>query len=74
MKSMKLIGYIRVSTARQGEGFSLKAQKEAITRYCKTYKHKLIAIEAESNPRSGSVRCLINSSTSSSPPILTSMA
>jgi DNA invertase Pin-like site-specific DNA recombinase len=48
MKSMKLIGYIRVSTARQGEGFSLKAQKEAITRYCKTYKHKLIAIEAES--------------------------
>jgi DNA invertase Pin-like site-specific DNA recombinase len=48
MKSMKLIGYIRVSTARQGEGFSLKTQKEAITRYCKTYKHKLIAIEAES--------------------------
>jgi DNA invertase Pin-like site-specific DNA recombinase len=48
MKSMNLIGYIRVSTARQGEGFSLKAQKEAITRYCKTYKHKLIAIEAES--------------------------
>jgi DNA invertase Pin-like site-specific DNA recombinase len=45
---MNLIGYIRVSTARQEEGFSLKAQKEAISRYCKTYKHKLIAIEAES--------------------------
>jgi DNA invertase Pin-like site-specific DNA recombinase len=45
---MKLIGYIRVSTTRQQEGFSLKAQKEAIAQYCKARKHKLIAIEAES--------------------------
>lgn len=45
---MKLIGYIRVSTARQQEGFSLKAQKEAISRYCKASKHQLIAVEAES--------------------------
>jgi DNA invertase Pin-like site-specific DNA recombinase len=45
---MKLIGYIRVSTARQQEGFSLKAQKEAISRYCKAHKHKLVTVEAES--------------------------
>lgn len=45
---MKLIGYIRVSTARQQEGFSLKAQKEAISRYCRAQKHQLVAIEAES--------------------------
>ncbi len=45
---MKLIGYLRVSTARQQEGFSLKAQKESVLRYCRAHKHKLVAIETES--------------------------
>jgi site-specific DNA recombinase len=45
---MKLAGYLRVSTHRQSEGFSLKAQKEAITSYCKAHKHELISLEAES--------------------------
>lgn len=33
----KVYGYIRVSTARQGEGVSLIVQKEAITRYAAQY-------------------------------------
>lgn len=31
------LGYIRVSTAKQGEGVSLEAQKEAISRYAERY-------------------------------------
>ena len=30
----KCFGYVRVSTAKQGEGVSLTAQKEAIMLYC----------------------------------------
>lgn len=44
---MKLAGYLRVSTHRQSAGFSLKAQKEAITAYCRTHKHELVSVEAE---------------------------
>lgn len=44
---MKLIGYIRVSTAKQQEGFGLAAQKQAIQRYCRAHKHQLIAVEQE---------------------------
>lgn len=35
-------GYIRVSTAKQGEGVSLIAQKEAITRYSEQYNLNII--------------------------------
>jgi DNA invertase Pin-like site-specific DNA recombinase len=46
---MKLMGYLRVSTTRQkDEGYSLKAQKESIERYCQAHGHELMAIEEES--------------------------
>jgi site-specific DNA recombinase len=45
---LKLIGYLRVSTARQREGFSLEAQREAIERYCQARGYELVAIEEES--------------------------
>lgn len=38
----KVYGYIRVSTAKQGEGVSLIAQKEAITRYAEQYSLDII--------------------------------
>jgi len=45
---LRLIGYVRVSTARQREGYSLEAQREAIERYCQAHGHELVAIEEES--------------------------
>jgi len=39
---MRLLGYIRVSTAGQVEGTSLDTQKETIENYCKAHKHTLI--------------------------------
>jgi len=45
---LRLIGYVRVSTARQREGYSLEAQKEAIERYCEAHGYELLAIEEES--------------------------
>jgi len=46
---LKLIGYLRVSTSRQkDEGYSLKAQKEAIERYCQLRGYELVAVEEES--------------------------
>jgi site-specific DNA recombinase len=45
---LRLIGYLRVSTARQREGFSLEAQREAIERYCQARGYELVAIEEES--------------------------
>jgi len=45
---MKLVGYVRVSTAGQAEdGVSLDAQREKIAGYCKLYNHELVAIEAD---------------------------
>lgn len=38
----KVYGYIRVSTAKQGEGVSLVVQKEAITRYAEQYHLSII--------------------------------
>lgn len=38
----KVYGYIRVSTAKQGEGVSLIAQKEAITKYASQYNLDII--------------------------------
>jgi len=45
---LKLIGYVKVSTARQREGYSLEAQREAIERYCQAHGHELVDIEKES--------------------------
>jgi len=45
---LRLIGYVRVSTARQREGYSLEAQREAIERYCQAHGHELVDIEEES--------------------------
>jgi len=45
---LRLIGYVRVSTARQREGYSLEAQREAIERYCQAHGHELVVIEEES--------------------------
>jgi len=46
---LKLIGYLRVSTARQkDEGYSLETQREAIQRYCQAHSHELISLEEES--------------------------
>ena len=45
---LRLIGYVRVSTARQREGYSLEAQREAIERYCQAHGHELVGIEEES--------------------------
>jgi len=45
---LRLIGYVRVSTTRQREGYSLEAQKEAIERYCQAHGHELVGIEEES--------------------------
>jgi len=41
---MKLVGYMRVSTAKQVEGTSLKTQEEHIRNYCKMFGHELVHI------------------------------
>lgn len=45
---MKLIAYLRVSTAKQvREGYGLEAQREAIEKYCRAYGHEVIAWYSE---------------------------
>lgn len=41
---MKLIGYVRVSTKEQTEGYGLPMQKAAIKSFCKANGHELVAI------------------------------
>ena len=41
---MRVVGYIRVSTARQSEGYSLKLQISKIKEYCKLMDYDLIDI------------------------------
>ena len=42
---MRIIGYVRVSTATQVEdGFGLAIQKTAVRAWCKANGHKLVAI------------------------------
>jgi len=46
---MKVIGYIRVSTAKQGEsGLSLEAQEKKIRQYCDLYDLDLVEIVVDS--------------------------
>ena len=45
MPQVKVIGYVRVSTAEQAtEGFGLDIQAKAIRAYCKAQKLRLVAI------------------------------
>ncbi len=44
---MKFIGYCRVSSDEQVNGFSLNAQEDAIERYCKNNNHELISVYKE---------------------------
>lgn len=41
---MKLLGYVRVSTAGQSDNFSIEDQKNKIKSFCQTYDHDLIDI------------------------------
>lgn len=43
-KEIKAVGYIRVSTQEQTEGFSLDNQKQDIEEYCKYKKYELLGI------------------------------
>ena len=44
---MNIIGYCRVSSDEQSHGFSLNAQEDAITRYCRNNNHDLLGIYKE---------------------------
>jgi DNA invertase Pin-like site-specific DNA recombinase len=44
---MKFIGYCRVSSDEQVNGFSLNAQEDAIERYCRNNNHELISVYKE---------------------------
>jgi len=44
---MKLIGYVRVSSVSQTQGYGLEVQKEAIVGYCALHGHELLGIEEE---------------------------
>jgi len=44
---MRLIGYVRVSSLAQAQGYGLEVQQEAIKRYCDAHGHELISIEEE---------------------------
>lgn len=46
---MKLLGYVRVSTTNQANGFSLESQKESIENYCKLYGHEVIQFYQDKN-------------------------
>lgn len=64
MESLRLIGYVRVSTEEQAsEGESLAAQKENLHQYCKVFGHELLSIiedagvSAKSLKREGLQQC-----------------
>jgi site-specific DNA recombinase len=44
---MNIIGYCRVSSDEQSHGFSLNAQEDAITRYCRNNNHDLLGMYKE---------------------------
>ena len=45
---MKLLGYLRVSTAKQGDlGVSLDAQRDLLTRFCAAHDHEVLKVYEE---------------------------
>jgi DNA invertase Pin-like site-specific DNA recombinase len=44
---MKLIGYVRVSSVSQTQGYGLEVQRQAIEQYCAIHGHELLEIEEE---------------------------
>ena len=44
---MKLIGYVRVSSVSQTQGYGLEVQRQAIEQYCAIHGHELLGIEEE---------------------------
>ena len=44
---MRLIGYVRVSSVSQIQGYGLEVQRRAIEQYCEAHGHELISIEEE---------------------------
>lgn len=44
---MRLIGYVRVSSVSQAQGYGLEVQRKAIERYCKVHGHRLLEIKDE---------------------------
>lgn len=44
---MKLIGYVRVSSISQTQGYGLEVQRQAIEQYCAIHGHELLGIEEE---------------------------
>jgi DNA invertase Pin-like site-specific DNA recombinase len=43
----RALGYVRVSTAEQVEGFGLDAQRDAIRRHCRTHGLRLLDVESD---------------------------
>jgi len=44
---MRLIGYVRVSSVSQAQGYGLEVQRRAIEGYCVLHGHELLGIEEE---------------------------
>ncbi|MCD6320826.1 recombinase family protein [Candidatus Bipolaricaulota bacterium] len=44
---MRLIGYVRVSSVSQTQGYGLEVQRKAIEQYCEAHGHELLKIEEE---------------------------
>jgi len=44
---MRLIGYARVSSVSQAQGYGLEVQRRAIEGYCALHGHELLGIEEE---------------------------
>lgn len=55
-KSLKLIGYVRVSTKGQAEtGISPEVQRKQITNYCEQHGHELLGIETDDGYSAGTL-------------------
>jgi DNA invertase Pin-like site-specific DNA recombinase len=54
--SMKLVGYIRVSTSGQEDNTSLTEQRRRIQAYCDAFGHELVYVFEGSVAKMGSCR------------------
>lgn len=44
---MRVVGYVRVSTDAQVDGLGLEVQESTIRGWCRTYKHRLVAVHRD---------------------------